>query len=80
MSEKLLPCPFCGGEAMTTYNTNFGWQAYCGNDNCFLNDLIMSDCETKKDAIRKWNRRTEPHRLTLEELRRGRAGENNGKV
>lgn len=54
---KLKPCPFCGSEADTSFNIQFGYQAFCTNDDCFLNYVIMLDMRTEEDAIDAWNRR-----------------------
>lgn len=63
IQERLLPCPFCGGEAKHTSRANegnSGWQhdvdhwVYCTSDDC-LADIGM--CETKDEAIRMWNTR-----------------------
>ena len=54
---ELKPCPFCGREAATTFNTIFGYQVYCTNDDCFMSEAIMHDKETEQDAIEAWNRR-----------------------
>ena len=49
--NKLKPCPFCGGEAVATYNTQFGFQVFCGNDECFMNFITMYDMATEEEAI-----------------------------
>lgn len=54
---KLLPCPFCGGEA----NVVKVWQltmpsfsAGCKNsENCRVSPYVYSS--TRKDAIERWN-------------------------
>lgn len=51
--EKLKPCPFCGSEAVETYNTEYGMQIYCSNDECILNELLVFNMSTKK-----WNTRS----------------------
>lgn len=50
--DELAPCPFCGGEAVTEYDTGY-WFAFC---------RLHSWCCTpkyqhEKDAIETWNRR-----------------------
>ena len=52
----MLPCPFCGGNAITEetiYNSvkPNDWDAYC--DNC----LIGFTRATEKKAIEAWNKR-----------------------
>ena len=62
VSEPLLPCPFCGGEAVyTSRNGSPGaWEmdemhwVYCSSQDC-LADFGM--CETAEEAIAGWNRR-----------------------
>lgn len=50
---ELKPCPFCGGEAVETYNTDYGMQIYCSNDECVLNELLVSNMSAEK-----WNTRS----------------------
>ena len=63
VSEPLLPCPFCGGEAVYTSRRNGSpgtWEmdemhwVYCSSQDC-LADFGM--CETAEEAIAGWNRR-----------------------
>lgn len=55
---ELKPCPFCGSEAVKTYNTQFGYQVYCENTDCILNELVMRGKETERESIEAWNNRT----------------------
>lgn len=55
MSEKLKPCPFCGGEA--SINRPSGRMLFC---------VVCDDCDansgyyfTEEDAARAWNSRAE---------------------
>lgn len=57
--NKILPCPFCGQKADTSYNTVFKFQVFCINEECFMNEAIMTGCKTEKEAIDKWNNRVE---------------------
>lgn len=55
-NPKLLPCPFCGGEA-EIYNVGIGWyRVHCADYDCIGSNAakIMS---TREDAVRVWNRR-----------------------
>lgn len=54
--EKLKPCPFCGEEAIVTYNGSFGFQVYCSE--CFMNQIVIYDKKTEEDAIKTWNKRS----------------------
>ena len=65
VSEPLLPCPFCGGEAVYTSRGSGSFAAaameidemhwvYCSSQDC-LADFGM--CETAEEAIAGWNRR-----------------------
>ena len=55
--DKLKPCPFCGHEAMASYNTRYDFQVYCTNDACFMSQIIMETMETEEQAIAAWNKR-----------------------
>ena len=68
MYEKLLPCPFCGGEADIEEisgnpftNEPYTWAVGCKDCN------IGWYKETKEDAIAAWNRRAEPHWIPVTE-------------
>ena len=76
MSNTLLPCPFCGGEATVGANEYYDgantFYTYCTS--CGVQQIttkIRTD-----EAIAAWNRRAQPENepLTLSELR-GMGGE-----
>lgn len=55
-----LPCPFCGSAARVYDNANAGrplWIAECGNQECALWPST-NGCDTREEAIAKWNTRT----------------------
>ena len=52
---KLLPCPFCGGEATTYVAYDDGYYVCCDECGCGLPVYI-----TEADAIEAWNKRTPP--------------------
>lgn len=59
MTDTLLPCPFCGGEA-DAYQSgawlrdHFMWYVKCGR--CFT---ATCDKSTEAEAVAAWNTRTE---------------------
>ena len=55
MSEKLKPCPFCGGEAV--YDRD--WK---GVQCRVCNARIANNFQRKKDAVEAWNTRPNPWR------------------
>lgn len=62
MSEKLKPCPFCGGEATQLFRlTPEGEERYiygCCTIKCVGNVLgLRWGFKTDKEAIEAWNRR-----------------------
>lgn len=57
---ELKPCPFCGSEALISWNNKFGWQAFCENDSCFMSQIISTTFETEEQAIHSWNNRWGP--------------------
>jgi Lar family restriction alleviation protein len=55
-SEKLLPCPFCGGKAkLKTYYENIDHSIYC--EDCSMG---CDEYKSNKEAIAAWNKRTVP--------------------
>ena len=53
--KKLLPCPFCGGEAEIV-SSEFGIHVKCKNEKCW-----NIDYHSEQQAIKAWNtRHTEP--------------------
>lgn len=57
--EKLLRCPFCGGEA-TIHKSKFGYGVMCKTPFCC--DLTSAN-STEEDAIRMWNTRKPMERI-----------------
>jgi hypothetical protein len=68
MSQKLLPCPFCGSDAETT---NAGKTASCANHNCGLYDATfeIGAWNTRANHIVDANKMVEPFSYpTVEEF------------
>lgn len=65
MSNKLNPCPFCGGEADFEYKENYSahtfWRIVCDKCGCgtWCDDdgFGYEDNPGKQKAIEAWNRR-----------------------
>lgn len=70
MSERLKPCPFCGGEAIIKATVkSYGFTIWCACEKCNArtegfcpdtnreNDTMENIEECKKRAIKEWNRR-----------------------
>ena len=55
MSDKLKPCPFCGGRAIIDGCDETLWIVICKECNASIGYK-----ETKQDAIDAWNWRIEP--------------------
>lgn len=55
MSDKLKPCPFCGGEAIVDGCDDTLWSVICEKCNASIDYN-----ETKHDAIIAWNSRIRP--------------------
>jgi Restriction alleviation protein Lar len=54
-SEKLMPCPFCGGEPL--YGANFGIATICcENTDCAVMPSV--DSHSRETATEAWNTRT----------------------
>ena len=54
MSDKLKPCPFCGGEAFIDGSDEILWIAVCKKCNASIEYK-----ETEQEAIEAWNKRVE---------------------
>ena len=67
MSEKLKPCPFCGGLAWPGQDATVGTQFWitCGDEKCSAEQRPFDDLE---DAITAWNTRPDIRRETIEEI------------
>lgn len=61
-SDKLLPCPFCGGEGKVSEFHSFWYKSGCSNLNCFayITSLVF---QTKEEAIAAWNTRKPMERI-----------------
>lgn len=62
--NSLKPCPFCGGEAVLKelhhVPNGYDYTPTCLNPSCA--GRITKKWINKEDAIKAWNRRTEPER------------------
>lgn len=70
-TDNLLPCPFCGAEAVIDVEYNgidVTYGIHCPNCHCAN---IETGTYKKQEAIAAWNRRYEPPNepLTLDELK-----------
>lgn len=58
MTDKLKPCPFCGGEFITvTYDGEYYYVECNGRDDCNGCDCRGPDNEKADSAIELWNKR-----------------------
>jgi Lar family restriction alleviation protein len=56
---KLLPCPFCGGEAKMHYDANGSKWVACENRECEIQPYLYRTKRTEAEAITAWNSRAE---------------------
>lgn len=54
MSNKLKPCPFCGGEAEIERQYHGGYVVYCQNENCGC--AIFGN---RDEVLKAWNTRAD---------------------
>ena len=67
-NDKLLPCPFCGGEAQPTFLCNGRYnQIKCKTPKCIMNVDLPALYGSREEAIEKWNTRKPMERI-LEQL------------
>ncbi len=61
MSNKLLPCPYCGatrGNALAIWKIKGeGWRVGCINEECKMAKVLTKPYPTEAEAIAAWNRR-----------------------
>jgi len=62
--NKLLPCPFCGGEALIKTSRRYpsgkeitAYSPTCYNMACVIYDADDNYYRTEQEAIEAWNRR-----------------------
>lgn len=68
MTEKLLPCPFCGSHAKTMYvhledrgHVIHIFRVYCWFSRCVVIERKSFDKDAaKSEAIKRWNTRVYP--------------------
>ena len=63
MSERLKPCPFCGGTAKVQRSYGF-YKVYCTeckatNLKLVVGGTCLDSYKTRQEAIEAWNRRTD---------------------
>jgi Lar family restriction alleviation protein len=59
MKNKLLPCPFCGGEAYIWHavHQSYGLKVSCRNDCVTIPSSFDTWYTSEEQAIKSWNRR-----------------------
>ena len=57
MRYKLLPCPFCGGEAKIMKAGYPHW-VYCKDCGAKVHGGVVGEKEGEKASVEAWNRRT----------------------
>jgi Lar family restriction alleviation protein len=71
MTDKLKPCPFCGGDAVlynqsSKYTDRNSYLVNCSNCSCRTREFayyeIKARRETEQKAIEAWNRRVDNDR------------------
>ena len=68
MNKTLLPCPFCGGEAMlefTKERKGLGAAVACGCSANIYTVTLDTEAEAEAEAIAAWNRRIDARQLAL---------------
>ena len=69
MSDTLLPCPFCGGEARIEQHEKSKWLAFCDDVYGCGTEGWYED--TPEEAIAAWNRRSPTIPPDVRETMRG---------
>lgn len=59
MTEKLKPCPFCGGKAnfriVRVGEDSYKYRLSCSNPKCFCSSSLSYS--TREEAVNAWNNR-----------------------
>lgn len=63
MSNELLPCPFCGGEAFT-YSMETWWVSHACD--CLGKYVGTKEYATETEAVAAWNTRADDYRQAAE--------------
>ena len=68
-SNKLLPCPFCGGDNLGFYHNHLFRDGY--EVRCYDCHFGLQESRTKEEAIKQWNTRKPMERIVerVEEAR-----------
>ena len=61
-NDKLLPCPFCGGEAIVYTDEETNCYMIGCKSNCAV-EPMTEWCETEENAIAQWNTRKPMERI-----------------
>lgn len=61
MTEKLKPCPFCGGEAKPVFRGGVNYVVCSNEEDCWCG--MTCPVTTPEEAARIWNRRTNAKEL-----------------
>ena len=63
-NDKLLPCPFCGEKAETTFICDGKYnQIKCKTPKCIMNVDMSAFYKSKEEAIEQWNTRKPMERI-----------------
>lgn len=55
--QELKPCPFCGGEAFTSFYIGYPYWVSCRECGAKIHGGVVSAIEGRKASIEAWNRR-----------------------
>ena len=68
MSELILACPFCSGEAVTRRMGYDYWRIYC-SDLKFCGVNSPQAFSTQQEAIKAWNKRAKDDGMSTDEIK-----------
>ena len=63
MTDKLKPCPFCGGNNVGVFKHEYFYKSHLYAAHCYDCHFCLKMVETEEEAIKAWNTRNPMDRI-----------------